>query len=208
MGDPVFDAYYKSNVQFLANTTLQQTNMQEAGAALLDRIGPAVLIAHSQGGLFPWLIADTRPNLVRSIVSIEPTGPPFRDVLFSNGAARKFGLTDIPMAYHPPVEDPTVDLETVELGVSTASQTACIMQAEPARKLANLIEIPVLLATAEASYHAVYDFCTVNYLRQAGVNTEHLRLEEVGIRGNGHLSFMEKNNLAIAAVIERWIRTH
>jgi pimeloyl-ACP methyl ester carboxylesterase len=112
------------------------------------------------------------------------------------------------MAYHPPVEDPTVDLKTVELGVSTASQAACLMQAEPARKLANLIEIPVLLATAEASFHAVYDFCTVNYLRQAGVNTEHLRLEEVGIRGNGHLSFMEKNNLAIAAVIERWIRTH
>ncbi len=31
--------------------------MQAAGIALLDRIGPAILIAHSQGALFGWLIA-------------------------------------------------------------------------------------------------------------------------------------------------------
>jgi pimeloyl-ACP methyl ester carboxylesterase len=208
MGDPTFDAYYASNVQFLANTSAQQTAMQAAGAALLDRIGPAVLIAHSQGGLFPWLIADARPNLVKSIVSIEPTGPPFRDVLFSKTSARKFGLTDIAMAYNPPVKDPSVDLKVVEIGTSTASKSSCLLQAEPVRQLVNLMDIPVLIVTAEASFHAVYDFCTVEYLRQAGVNTEHLRLEEVGIHGNGHMSFMEKNNLVIAAIIERWIRVH
>lgn len=207
MGDPTFDTYYASNVQFSANTSAQQITMQAAGAALLDRIGPAVLIAHSQGGLMPWLIADVRPSLVKSIVALEPTGPPFKDVLFTT-ATRKFGLTDIPVAYDPPVGDPSVDLKTTEIGVSTAARSSCLLQADPVRRLVNLLGIPVLLVTAEASFHAVYDFCTVDYLKQAGVSVEHLRLEEVGIHGNGHLSFMEMNNLEIAETIEKWIRGH
>jgi pimeloyl-ACP methyl ester carboxylesterase len=32
---------------------------------LLDRIGPAIVVAHSQSGTFGFLIADKRPNLVK-----------------------------------------------------------------------------------------------------------------------------------------------
>jgi pimeloyl-ACP methyl ester carboxylesterase len=48
--------------------------MQAAGIALLDRISPAIFIAHSQGALFGWLIADSRPGLVKRIVALEPVG--------------------------------------------------------------------------------------------------------------------------------------
>src|SRR5438093_1537770 len=68
MGDPVFDAFYSSNVEFVSSTVVQETSMQAAGAALLDKIGPAILISHSHGGLFPWLWADIRPTLVKAIV--------------------------------------------------------------------------------------------------------------------------------------------
>ena len=81
MGDPVFDAFYSSNVQFIVNATYQQQTMQAAGAQLLDMIGaPAWLLGHSQGGLMPLLIADARPSLVKGLILVEPTGPPFQEV--------------------------------------------------------------------------------------------------------------------------------
>jgi pimeloyl-ACP methyl ester carboxylesterase len=76
--------------------------MQAAGAALLDRIGPAILITHSQGGLFGWLIADARPGLVKAIVALEPTGPPYKDAIFQNGVDRLSGLASLPLTYDPP----------------------------------------------------------------------------------------------------------
>jgi hypothetical protein len=46
-GDPIFDAFYASNVQFVDNSVNQQTAMQAAGATLLDKIGkPAIIFDH------------------------------------------------------------------------------------------------------------------------------------------------------------------
>jgi pimeloyl-ACP methyl ester carboxylesterase len=209
MGDPYFDAYYSSNVQFLSSAIEQQTTVKAAGVSLLDRIGkPVILLSHSQGGLMPWLIADARPELTKAIVSLEPTGPPFRDAVFGNGSSRAFGLTDIPITYDPPVTSPGVDLVKQTIGASTEGTIPCTIQADdpPPRQIVNLKNIPVLLLTAEASYHAPYDWCTVKYLRQAGVNVTHLELAEAGVRGNGHLVFMEKNSDEIAALLDQWIR--
>lgn len=62
------------------------------------------------------------------------------------------------------------------------------------------------MVTSQSSYHAVYDDCTAQYLAQAGVNVEHVKLEHVGIFGNGHMFFMEKNNIAIAEdVVAKWL---
>lgn len=44
----------------------------DALAALLDRIGPAVLLVHSQSGRYGIRAAVARPDLVRAIVSVEP----------------------------------------------------------------------------------------------------------------------------------------
>jgi hypothetical protein len=82
------------------------------------------------------------------------------------------------------------------------------MQDEPAKQLVNLAQIPVLTVTSEASYHAMYDHCTVDYLIQAGVEVEHLKLGEEGIHGNGHMFFMEKNSLEIAERVVDWLRKH
>lgn len=210
IGDPVFDTYYASNVQFLASATEQQSTVKAAGVSLLDRIGkPVILLSHSQGGLMPWLIADARPELTKAIISLEPTGPPFRDALFGNGSARAYGLTDIPITYDPPVISPEVDLVKQTIAAPTKETVPCIIQADdPApRQLVNLKNIPVLLLTAEASYHAPYDWCTAKFLQQAGVNVTHLELARVGIRGNGHLVFLEKNSDAVADVVERWMRS-
>ncbi|KAI5459718.1 Alpha/beta hydrolase family-domain-containing protein [Mariannaea sp. PMI_226] len=209
MGDPVFDAFYSSNVQFISNATYQQTTVQNAGAALLDRIGkPVVLIGHSQGGLMPILIADARPKLTKALILLEPTGPPFQEAVFSNTSSRAWGLTDIPITYAPTVTDPSTDLVKETYPARGDGYVQCILQADsPApRQLVNLASKPILLVTSESSYHVPYDYCTVQFLQQAGCNqTEHLELNEAGILGNGHMFFMEKNSNIIQGVLKKWI---
>ena len=60
--------------------------------------------------------------------------------------------------------------------------------------------------TGEASYHASYDHCTAAFLQQAGVAITFVRLGDVGIRGNGHMMMLEKNNLEIAVFLDGWVR--
>jgi pimeloyl-ACP methyl ester carboxylesterase len=207
MGDPYFDAYYASNTQFLAAATKQQSDVKAAGVSLLDKIGkPVILVSHSQGGPMSWLLADARPELTRAIVSLEPAGPAFGDVVFSNNSARAFGLTDIPITYDPPVNSPEMDLVKQTIAAPTKGTVPGTIQAdEPApRQLVNLKNIPVLLVTAEASYHAAYDWSTVKYLQQAGVSVTHFELGSMGIQGNGHLFFLEKNSDEVANVVEQW----
>jgi len=80
------------------------------------------------------------------------------------------------------------------------------MQKAPARQLVNLKNIPAVVVAAEASYHSVYDHCTVKYLNQAGMKVEYVRLGDKGIHGNGHMVMLEKNNLDIAHLLDRWMQ--
>lgn len=83
----------------------------------------------------------------------------------------------------------------------------CVLQASPAKQLPNLARFPHLVVQTEASYHAVYDYCTVRYLQQAGVSVDFLELSKVGIHGNAHMFFVEKNNLEIVAKVGAWIKS-
>jgi hypothetical protein len=80
------------------------------------------------------------------------------------------------------------------VGSNTSELLPCVMQREPARKLVNFSRVPVLIETGEASYHAMYDYCFVLFLRRAGVGVEHLELGSVGVKGNAHLQFLEGNS--------------
>ena len=68
------------------------------------------------------------------------------------------------------------------------------------------VDIPVLVVTSEASYHASYDHCTVKYLRQAGVaGTTFMPLAARNVHGNGHMMMLEKNSDEIAAAMLSWL---
>lgn len=204
-GDPAFDQFYASQVPFVAKGE-SELRMRSAGAALLDRIGPAILIGHSQGGSLTWLIGDERPDAVKAIVAIEPSGPPYKDALLQTGAAdRIFGLTSSPLTYSPAVaKDSPLQFELQPTSPGPGL-VAGWLQKEPARPLVHLSKIPMLVITAEASYHAPFDHCSVDYLRQAGVNVDFIRLEDRGIHGNGHMMMLEKNSPEIAQLLEQWI---
>ena len=211
-GDSIFDAYLASTVQFLENLGIEQSGLKAAGSALLDRIGPAILITHSQGAPSGWLIADARPKLVKAIIAVDPNGPPFACKGLRGSARKPYGITDIPITYDPPPEaSDDAPLREQRIAASPppsdeAEAEPWILQKEPARRLVNLLDTTVVVVTGEASYHAAYDGCTVKFLRQAGVkNVEWLKLAEHGIRGNGHMMFMEMNNMEIAEFLEKRI---
>ncbi len=63
----------------------------------------------------------------------------------------------------------------------------------------------MVLVTGEASWMAQDNHGVVDFLRQAGVDIEHLRLESVGVHGNGHMMMLERNSDEVAGVLHRWI---
>jgi pimeloyl-ACP methyl ester carboxylesterase len=207
-GDPVFDAFYATQVETVISPEETEERNQEAGAALLDKIGPAIVLTHSQSGAFGWLIADARPQLVKAIVAVEPAGPPFELFIIGTGKARPWGPTDIAICYDPPVKEPSEIALERDDKPDGPGMFQCWMQKAPARQLVNLKDIPAVVISAEASYHQLYDNCTVKYLKQAGMTVEWLPLQNKGIRGNGHMVMIEKNNLDIAKLIDDWIVTN
>ena len=204
-GDPVFDAFYATQVEYIPDAVTAQTMNRDAGAALLDRVGPAIVLTHSQSGPFGWLIGDARPDKVKAIVALEPSGPPFHEAVFSTDKARAWGPTDVALTYDPPAKDASELAIEQQAEADRPELAACWQQKGPARKLARLQGIPVMIVTSEASYHAVYDHCTAKYLAQAGVPNTFVRLPDKGIRGNGHMVMIERNSLEIAKVVDDWI---
>ena len=149
---------------------------------------------------------------MKAIFAIDPSGPPFASSGLKEIVRRPYGITDIPITYDPPPEagdDAPLREQRIAASPPPSDEVETepwILQKEPARRLVNLLDTIVVVVTGEASYHAAYDGCTVKFLRQAGVkNVEWLRLVEHGIRGNGHMMFMEMNNMEIAELLERRI---
>jgi len=208
-GDPIFDAFYASQVGRLTDEAATERSVRAAGAALVDRIGPCYLLTHSQSGPFGWHIADARPGAVRGIVALEPKGPPFYDLLASpttTAPHRPFGLTATPLAYQPPLTDEATSLPfTSRPGPPNGVPGTLVHQPTPPRTIPNLSGLPVLVVTGEASYHETYDDHTVEFLSDAGVAVDHVHLGQHGIHGNGHLLTLERNRDEIAGLIERWL---
>jgi pimeloyl-ACP methyl ester carboxylesterase len=205
-GDPIFDQFYASQLDSSLDDRRMDELNRDADAALLDKIGPAIVLTHSRSGPFGWLLADVRPKLVKAIVAVEPWGSPFRDSFPKvSDIKRPWGITVAPITYDPPVTDPA-ELAPQEVpGLAGSGNPSCFMASGPQRTLPNLVGVPVLIVTAEASYHTLYDACTSEYLKRAGVHNEWMRLGAIGIHGNAHMMMIERNNQEIAAAIENWL---
>ncbi|HTI66069.1 MAG TPA: alpha/beta fold hydrolase, partial [Caulobacteraceae bacterium] len=195
-GDPALDQVIAGQGgAFLPDLAATHAVWAKRGAELLDKIGPAVVMAHSMGGPSLWIYADARPALVKGLVGVEPGGPPFGNFTW--------GLTASPMDYDPPIKDPS-ELKLVDVPARDG-RAAGKLQAEPARKLKALKGIPIVVVTSPASYHWPYDLHSVAYLRQAGASVDHIELEKIGITGNAHFMMHEKNHVAVLAPILQWL---
>ncbi len=213
-GDAIFDQFMASQVPFIRAADVTQTLNRDALAALIDKLGPVILMVHSQAGSYGLLAADARPNGVKALIEVEGASPPVHDIeligapdWFRDGPVTKpWGLTAIPMTYAPAAANPS-DLAFEEQDKADGPDVAkCWLQKAPARQLVNLVKIPVAVVSGEASFYAPYAHCLVKYLEQAGVHPTWLNLGAMGIHGNGHMMMLEKNAAQIADVMEKWAR--
>src|SRR5256885_12850770 len=69
-GDPIFDQFYAQQLPQANKPDLVQAANRDAAVALLDKIGPAIVLTHSQSGAYGWPIAEARPDLVKALVQV------------------------------------------------------------------------------------------------------------------------------------------
>jgi pimeloyl-ACP methyl ester carboxylesterase len=184
-GDPIFEQFVATqNPGPSVSATVLRANMAE----LLDGIGPAIVVTHSAGGPTGWVAVDERPSLVKGLIAVE-TGTPQSTFL----------------TYDPAITS-TADLTTVSVPPNNPDYLPCTIQTEPARELVNFKDVPILTVASEAGSATRSNQCVSTWINQAGGDAELLRLEEVGIHGNGHMMMLEKNNRQIALTLIKWLR--
>lgn len=203
-GDPAWLQFLASGGPFAADPMARQALEQTRLCQLLDRIGPAFVVGNSLGGPAAFLLAEARPHLVVGLAQLEPVGPAFSP-MFGPGTLQ-WGVAAVPMMFDPPAASPA-DLDLVD-GPPVAPGLAPVsMQREPARRLANLAQVPIAVFSSEASVFRATDGALVAFLQQAGCDAVHIDLAEHGVRGNSHGAMFERNNAEVLAVVTNWMAT-
>jgi pimeloyl-ACP methyl ester carboxylesterase len=159
----------------------------DAGAALFEKIGPAILVTHSQGGGPGWLTAMKSRN-VRAVVAFEP------------GSGFVFPEGEVP----PPMPSGTGPLECVPVPLSkfmALTRIPIVIYFGD-----NIPEAPttfpgqdnwrVRLAMARLFRDAV---------NRHGGDVTLVHLPDIGIRGNTHFLFSDLNNAEIADQMSKFL---
>jgi pimeloyl-ACP methyl ester carboxylesterase len=220
-GEPYFDQFLAQQMPSIRDVVKIEELNAAAHLALLERIGPAILVEHSQAGVFGWKVADTRPDLVKALVAIEPNGPPFYGLdlpyqhsapppggpwyRYTNNLVRPWGLTRLPLTFSPSADTPPTPV--LQPAADAPDLVPCYLQAGRPRTLPRLARVTIGLFTAEASFRSASDHCNASFLRQAGVNVDHVKLVDRGVRGNGHMMMLEKNSSQVSGVIMDWLES-
>jgi pimeloyl-ACP methyl ester carboxylesterase len=185
-GEEALEQFLQSTVPIFSDST---PVIVDGIVALLDRIGPAILMTHSQSGLFGWLARIARPELVKGIITFEagyvfPEGEVPPPLPRCNGDLLAQG-TPVPLA----------DFETLAgapiLVIYGDNQPTC---PEP-----NLIRDGQQL-------RPIFGRNFVEAINRHGGSASFVWTPEIGIRGNTHFLFLDRNNVEIADIVSRFLR--
>lgn len=165
----------------------------DALAALFDRIGPAILVTHSQSGLVGWLAA-TKSSNIKAIISYEPIHFAFQQgevppsLTLSNG---------IPLP-------PGVAISASDFAALTRIPIQIVYgdnipAPPPAAPEPNLLLDGWRLRLAYARQFA--DAVNVH-----GGDASVLVLPDTGLFGNTHFPFSDLNNLQVADLLSQFLR--
>ena len=159
----------------------------DAGARLLERTGPAILVTHSQGGGPGWITAIKSPN-VRGIVAYEP------------GSNFVFPEGEVP----PPQPSSSGPIEALAIPIADFKKLTRIPiviyygDNIPKEPDANPSQDGwrARMAMARLWREAV---------NRHGGDVTVVHLPEIGIRGNTHFPFSDLNNLQIADLMSKFL---
>lgn len=165
--------------------------MGKTGAQLLHDTGPAVLMTHSFSGQYGWATAMAAPGQVKAIVAFEPG---------------EFAFPD---------SDAPADIVTKMNFVAKANAPQLV----PAGQFTELTRMPVLvilgdnITDKESTIFGV-ELWRVNKLRaqqfvdtinRHGGHATLINLPDIGIHGNTHFAFADKNNQQIARLVTDYL---
>jgi hypothetical protein len=175
--------------QIVPNTGPYDVNVNtNAVAALFEKIGPGILVTHSQSGTLGWRTAIKSRN-VRAIVSFEPGG----DFVFPEGEApsvpfgsRTFTPPTIPMSDF-------MQLTKVPILVYYGDNIPDQPSTNPGQE-----QWRVFQELARRWRDAV---------NRRGGDVTLVEMPSIGIRGNTHFPMSDLNNVEIANHLSAWLRT-
>jgi len=159
--DAAFDAFLCQPGRDHRRRGTHRADDRDAGAKLLDRIGPAVLLTHSQAGVIGWSMADERPHLVKGILAVEPSGrrsarpsQKVRPEYFENGAVRA------PLGCHAREKSCSTRRRRRRANSSSCGRSnqmvpgssAAFCRPSRPRQIPHLRGIPILILVSESSY--------------------------------------------------------
>jgi len=175
------------------------------------------VLGRSQSGVYPFHYADARPGQVKAMIDIEGAAPalncpyPPTCQTFSGDPSTLtpvWGVTTAPITYSPAVTDPSQLVRVPNNKPAGPNEATCWRQGSPVHTLPNLQNIPTMIMVSQSSFAAQTEACMHQYLEQAGVKNDFVRLEKEGLYGNGHLMNVELNSDHIAEFLIRWLRRH
>jgi hypothetical protein len=161
--------------------------ISDAVSALFNKIGPGILVTHSQGGGPGWLTAIKNRN-VRAVVSYEP------------GSGFIFPEGEVP----PPMPSSGGTLEAAGVPLSDFMLLTKIPiviyygDNIPERPMANPSQDQWRTRLAMARLWA-------DAVNRRGGDVAVVHLPEIGIRGNTHFPFSDLNNLEIAGLLSQFL---
>jgi len=162
--------------------------ISDAVSALFTKIGPGILVTHSQAGGPGWLTAMKNPN-IRGVIAYEP------------GSGFMFPEGEVP----PPMPSAAGTLEGVGVPLAEFMKLTRIpivvyygdnIPEQPTARLGE-DNWRVRLAMARLWRDAV---------NRRGGDVTLVHLPEIGIRGNTHFPFSDLNNLQIADLMSKFLR--
>ncbi len=191
INSPALNQFFRWAVQ---DTGPQDIDVITDGvAALIEQIGPCILIIHSASGILGWTTAMKSPN-VKAIYAFEPGG---------GNPDYAFPIGEVPPA----------------LG---SGPTLLTPNAVPLSDFLKLTKIPIRmqfgdgLSAQSSPYPRVQLWLNrfkmaqemVATINKHGGNASILHLPNIGIHGNTHFSFSDANNLQIADIFSQWLSQH
>ncbi len=166
--------------------TVSNAVLKENLAELLDRIGPAILVVHSNGGPSGWMSMEARPKLVKAVLAIEPV----------------MGITEFltPQITFKPALAAGEKIQSSTLPAERADLKPCSLQPETSVHTVPAFEGKRVLfvVSPHSDQYTPTVHCSVHILNQLGAKAELARLADRGIQGNGHFMNEELNNGEIA----------
>ena len=155
-------------------------------SALLDEIGPAILLAHSAGGGSTFRVPERNAKNVVGILAFEAAG--------SNPVAPGFNNS-------PPLITSWTTAPALPQSFAPVDRGGCPMQGDAPVKLVNYANVPITLVATQMGTSSLDAMkCQASVWQQAGVDASYVYLPDRGLAGGGHFAMAQLDTAKYAHV--------